>query len=175
VFSLSVAQRRAHEETSRMNRRRSLIVLVVAALIGSWVTQASAQAPATFQAGARVEVKTYGTDGTYQGGTITQVDDQRPTGGNLKYLIHLDVPSPDSKISDVSAFENEVRALVAFTPFNVSSVVSTAPVPGRRRSSSRLTGGSSGTSTSARSPSAGRGRPTPRSRAPTPGSRPSTA
>lgn len=103
---------------------------MAAALIVSCVTQAAAQAPAKFQAGARVEVNTYGTDGTYQGGTITKVDDQRPTGGNLKYLIHLDVPSPDSKTSDVSAFENEVRALVAFTPFNVGSVVDVYYSPG---------------------------------------------
>jgi hypothetical protein len=113
-----------------MNRRRSLIVLVAAALIVACVTQAAAQAPAKFQAGARVEVNTYGTDGTFQGGTITQVDDQRPAGGNLKYLIHLDVPSPDSKTSDVSAFENEVRALLAFTPFNVGSVVDVYYSPG---------------------------------------------
>lgn len=98
-------------------------MLVAAALVVVAVTQAAAQAPAKFSAGERVEVNTFGTDGTYQKGTITQVDDQRASGGNLKYLIHLDVPSPDSGASDVSAFENEVRALVAFTPFKVGSVV----------------------------------------------------
>lgn len=106
-----------------MNRTRSLLLLVVAALTIGSVPQAAAQAPAKFAAGARVEVKTYGTDGTFQKGTITQVDDQRATGGNLKYLIHLDAPSAGSGLSDVSAFENEVRALAAFKAFKVGSVV----------------------------------------------------
>jgi hypothetical protein len=105
-------------------------VCVVAAFLVLAVTQAAAQTPAKFTAGQRVEVNTYGTDGTYQKGTITQVDDQRASGGNLKYLIHLDAPSQGSGASDVSAFENEVRALVAFTPFKVGSVVDVYYSPG---------------------------------------------
>ena len=105
-------------------------MFVAAALVVVAVTQASAQAPAKFYAGERVEVNTFGTDGTYQKGTVTKVDDQRASGGNLKYLIHLDVPSPGSGASDVSAFENEVRALVAFTPFKVGSVVDVYYSPG---------------------------------------------
>ena len=85
--------------------------------------QAAAQSPAKFAAGQRVETNTDGTGGTYRKGTVTQVDDQRASSGNLKYLIHLDVPSPDGGATDVSAFENEVRALAAFTPFKVGSVV----------------------------------------------------
>jgi hypothetical protein len=106
-----------------------MLLLVAAALVIGTVTQAAAQAPPKYAAGDRVEVNTYGTDGKYQTGTITKVDDQRPNG-NLKYLIHLDAPSPGSGASDVSAFENEVRPLVAFTPFAVGSVVDVYWSPG---------------------------------------------
>lgn len=113
-----------------MHRTRVLVVLLAAVLVGSAVTAAGAQAPAKFQAGQRVETKTYGTDGKYQPGTITQVDDERASGGNLKYLIHLDAPSPQSGAQDVSAFENEVRLLLAFTPFKAGSVVDVYSSPG---------------------------------------------
>jgi len=106
-----------------MSRSRSLLLILVAALVAGTVTQAAAQAPPKFSAGQRVETNTYGTGGTYQKGTVTAVDDQRAASGNLKYLIHLDAPSPAGGATDVSAFENEVRALAAFTPLKVGSVV----------------------------------------------------
>ena len=101
-------------------------VLVVLAL----AVNAPAQTAPKYAVGQRVETNTYGTGGVWTKGTITAVNDDRPNDGNLKYAIHLDKPAPGYTETDVSAFENEVRPLVAFTPFKVGTVVDVYYEPG---------------------------------------------
>jgi hypothetical protein len=104
-----------------------LCALTVLALVAT-VPAGGQTGPPKYSVGQRVEAKNSFTDG-WQAGTVTQVDDERPTHGNLKYLVHLDRPANDGE-DDWSFFEYEVRPLQAFTPFKVGTRVDVYYSPG---------------------------------------------
>ena len=112
-----------------MSSARRGLTAAALLLVLALVATAQGQAPPKYAAGQRVETNTYGTGGVWTKGTITAVNDERPNG-NLKYAIHLDKPAPGYTESDVSAFENEVRPLVAFTPFKAGTTVDVYFSPG---------------------------------------------
>lgn len=117
-----------------------LVPVLCAALVAFAAAQAGGQAgPPKYSVGQRVEAVNAFTDG-WQAGTVTRVDDQRAANGNLKYQVHLDRPVANGGESDLSFFENEVRLLVAFTPFKVGTRVDVYYEPGKGKGRGKVIG-----------------------------------
>src|SRR4051794_35850356 len=118
---------------------RISMVLAAVALFALTAAQAGGQTgPPKYSVGQRVEAMNSFTDG-WQAGTVTQVNDERPTHGNLKYLVHLDRPATDGE-DDWSFFENEVRPLQAFAPLRVGARVDVYYSPGNGKGRGKVIG-----------------------------------